>query len=129
MNVFSQSFEFFPGLSMTWTVSTGIFLIIAFSYVKILTASVRQGKSENTARKAFQTCASHLVMYVLYEVATVILILSQRFPSVSQNIKHFFSIWFIIIPPTINPIIYGLMSKELRASIIKYFGLKNCCKR
>ncbi|XP_068587724.1 olfactory receptor 2K2-like [Cebidichthys violaceus] len=53
--------------------------------------------------------------------ASVVLIVSARFPSLSQNIKKFFSILFIIIPPAMNPIIYGLVSKEIRASIIKHF--------
>ena len=109
------------GLSMSWFVSTSIFLVIAFSYCRILHASVKRGRADSTIRsKAFQTCASHLVVYVLYEIASVVLILSQRFPSISQNIKKFFSILFTIIPPVINPIIYGLVSKELRASIIKH---------
>ena len=109
---------------MTWSVSTGIFIIIAFSYIRILSASVKQGRADRTVRtKAFQTCAPHLVVYVLYEIASMIIIVSLRFPSVSQNIKKFFSILFIIIPPAINPIIYGLISKDLRASIIKHFSL------
>ncbi|KAM9348547.1 olfactory receptor 2K2-like [Symphorus nematophorus] len=113
------------GLCMTWTTSTGIFLIIAFSYFKILHASVRQGRADSIVRsKAFQTCASHLVVYVLYEIAAAVLIISHRIPSISQNVRKFFSILFIIIPPAINPIIYGLVSKELRASIIKHFSIQ-----
>ncbi|KAM9348535.1 olfactory receptor 2K2-like [Symphorus nematophorus] len=113
------------GLCMTWTTSTGIFLIIAFSYFKILYASVRQGRADSIVRsKAFQTCASHLVVYVLYELAAAVLIISHRIPSISQNVRKFFSILFIIIPPAINPIIYGLVSKELRASIIKHFSIQ-----
>ncbi|KAM9348529.1 olfactory receptor 2K2-like [Symphorus nematophorus] len=113
------------GLCMTWTTSTGIFLIIAFSYFKILYASVRQGRADSIVRsKAFQTCASHLVVYVLYEIAAAVLIISHRIPSISQNVRKFFSILFIIIPPAINPIIYGLVSKELRASIIKHFSIQ-----
>ncbi|XP_039633845.1 olfactory receptor 2K2-like [Perca fluviatilis] len=109
------------GLSMSWFVSTSIFLVIAFSYCRILHASVKRGRADSTIRsKAFQTCASHLVVYVLYEIASMVIIVSQRFPSISQNIKKFFSILFIVIPPVINPIIYGLVSKELRASIIKH---------
>ncbi|XP_070839504.1 olfactory receptor 2K2-like [Chaetodon trifascialis] len=113
------------GLSMSWVVSTGIFLIIAFSYFRILNASVKQGRGDSIIRsKAFQTCASHLVVYVLYEIASVVIILSLRFPSVSQNIKKFFSILFVIIPPAVNPIIYGLVSKDLRASIIRCFNVQ-----
>uniref|UniRef100_A0A4W6CD52 G-protein coupled receptors family 1 profile domain-containing protein n=1 Tax=Lates calcarifer TaxID=8187 RepID=A0A4W6CD52_LATCA len=99
----------------------GIFIIIAFSYFRILHASLKQSGDSCVRSKAFQTCASHLVVYVLYEIAAMIIILSQRFPSASHNIKKFFSILFIIIPPTINPVIYGLVSKELRSSIIKHF--------
>lgn len=126
---FVFSLYIFPGLSMTWTVSTSIFLLIAYSYIKILSASVRQGRSDKTVRsKAFQTCSSHLVLYVIYEIAIMILVLSHRF-RVSRNVKQFFSLMFIVIPPAINPIIYGLMSKELRTSIIKYLGLKIFCKK
>ncbi|XP_072230549.1 olfactory receptor 2A12-like [Leuresthes tenuis] len=117
------------GLTMTWSVSTGIFIIIAFSYIRILSASVKQGRADRTVRtKAFQTCTPHLVVYVLYEIASLIIIVSLRFPSVTQNIRKFFSILFIIIPPAINPIIYGLVSKDLRASIIKHFSLHVCLK-
>lgn len=123
-------FYVFLGLSMTWCVSTSIFLIIAFSYFRILHASVKQGRGDSVIRsKAFQTCASHLVVYVLYEIAAMIIIVTFRFPSVSQNIKKFSSILFIIIPPAINPIIYGLVSKELRASIVKHFSIKVCHKK
>uniref|UniRef100_A0A3Q2E153 Olfactory receptor 52E4-like n=1 Tax=Cyprinodon variegatus TaxID=28743 RepID=A0A3Q2E153_CYPVA len=111
------------GLSMTWSVSTGMFIIIAFSYVRILRTSFKQGRTDSSIRtKAFQTCTSHLVVYVFYEIATLIIIVSYRFPSASQNMKKFLSILFIIVPPAINPIIYGLVSKELRAGIIRQFA-------
>uniref|UniRef100_A0A3Q3FHE9 G-protein coupled receptors family 1 profile domain-containing protein n=1 Tax=Kryptolebias marmoratus TaxID=37003 RepID=A0A3Q3FHE9_KRYMA len=84
---------------------------------------VSQAKSCKPVRsKAFQTCAPHIVVYVLYEVATLIVVVSYRFPSLSQNIKKFFSILVYIIPPVINPIIYGLVSKDLRSSFVKRFS-------
>ncbi|GLD67868.1 olfactory receptor 2K2-like protein, partial [Lates japonicus] len=43
------------GLSMTWSVSTGIFVIIAFSYFRILHASVKQSGDSGVRSKAFQT--------------------------------------------------------------------------
>ncbi|XP_073335011.1 olfactory receptor 52N5-like [Pagrus major] len=118
------------GLSMTWSVSTGIFLIVAFSYFRILLASVKQNRTDSVVRsKAFQTCASHLVVYVLYEIASLVIIVSYRFPSVSGNMRKFLSIMCIIIPPAINPIIYGLVSKEIRESIIKHFSKLVCHKK
>ncbi|KAM9332732.1 olfactory receptor 2A7-like [Pholidichthys leucotaenia] len=109
------------GLSMSWTLSTAVFLIITFSYIKILQASLKRDQSNNSSRnKAFQTCGSHLAVYVLFSIATVTIIISQRFPSVTSNLKKFLGILYIIVPPAINPIIYGLASKDLRASIIKH---------
>ncbi|XP_068600329.1 olfactory receptor 2K2-like, partial [Brachionichthys hirsutus] len=114
------------GLVMTWICSTSVFLIIAFSYFKILHASVKQRRGDsNINNKAFRTCAPQVAVYVINQVTTLVMVLSHRFPSLSQNIKKFLSILFIIVPPAINPIIYGLVSKELRTSIVKNF-IKQC---
>uniref|UniRef100_A0A3P8X3S5 Olfactory receptor 52E4-like n=1 Tax=Cynoglossus semilaevis TaxID=244447 RepID=A0A3P8X3S5_CYNSE len=112
----------FPGLSMSWCISSGVFVIIAFTYIKILHSSIKHGRSDFTVRsKAFQTCATHLVVYVLFEISSTIIILTYRFPSASANIKKFLSILFIVVPPALNPIIYGLISRELLMS------LRSCC--
>ncbi|XP_014904021.1 olfactory receptor 52E4-like [Poecilia latipinna] len=113
------------GLAMTWSVSTGVFVIIAFSYIRILSASFKQRRTDTRVhKKALQTCVPHLVVYVLYQIASVIIIVSLRFPSVTQNIRKFFSILFIIVPPALNPIIYGLVSKDLRSGITKLFSMR-----
>ncbi|KAK5601184.1 hypothetical protein CRENBAI_002982 [Crenichthys baileyi] len=113
------------GLAMTWTLSTGTFILIAFSYIRILSASLKQGRTYNTLRsKAVQTCAPHIAVYVLLQIASLIVIVSYRFPSLSKNITKFFSILIFIIPPIINPIIYGLVSKDLRLSLIKHFSTR-----
>ncbi|KAM9332731.1 olfactory receptor 2K2-like [Pholidichthys leucotaenia] len=110
------------GLSMSWTLGTAIMLIMTFSYIKILQASLKRDQSNSSSRsKAFQTCGPHLAVYVLFSIAAVTIIISNRFSSVTSNLKKFFSILYIIVPPAINPIIYGLVSKDLRASIIKHF--------
>ncbi|XP_068187771.1 olfactory receptor 2K2-like [Antennarius striatus] len=111
------------GLFITWFISISVFLIVAFSYFRILHASVkrrRTGSSINS--KAFRTCAIHIAVYLIHKVAVLVIVVTYRFPSASQNINKFLSILFIIIPPAVNPIIYGLASKELRESIIKHFS-------
>ncbi|XP_015252428.1 PREDICTED: olfactory receptor 52E4-like isoform X3 [Cyprinodon variegatus] len=111
------------GLAMTWSLSTVTFILIAFSYIRILSVAIKQGRTDTSLRiKAFQTCAPHIVVYVLFQIASLIVIVSYRFPSLSQNIKKFFSILIFIIPPIMNPIVYGLVSKDLRVSFIKHFS-------
>uniref|UniRef100_A0A672HBD7 G-protein coupled receptors family 1 profile domain-containing protein n=1 Tax=Salarias fasciatus TaxID=181472 RepID=A0A672HBD7_SALFA len=109
------------GLAMTWSLSTGVFLVIAFSYTKILSACLKQGRSDRSVRtKAFQTCATHLMVYVIYEIAAVVLIMLYRFPSVSRDIQKFFGIVVLVFPPLVNPFIYGIFTKDLRGSVRKH---------
>lgn len=103
--------------------STSVFLIVAFSYFQILNTGVRHSRTGINS-KALRTCVTHLVVYVVYEVATMVIIITGRFPSLSPNIKKFCSILFIVVPPAVNPVVYGLISTELRTSIIKQFGPK-----
>ncbi|XP_029704379.1 olfactory receptor 52E4-like [Takifugu rubripes] len=113
------------GLTLTWTLSTSVFLIIAFSYMRILRAGIKRDKKGFTVNtKPLRTCATHLVVYLFYRIAALIIIVSLRFPSLSPNVKKFCSILFIVVPPAINPVIYGLISKELRASIIKQLSTR-----
>ncbi|KAJ8412449.1 hypothetical protein AAFF_G00127850 [Aldrovandia affinis] len=51
----------------------------------------------------------------------LIIIVMQRFKDVSPNAKKFCTIMFIIVPPAINPIIYGIIMKEIRTNAIKLF--------
>uniref|UniRef100_A0A672HBC5 Olfactory receptor 2K2-like n=1 Tax=Salarias fasciatus TaxID=181472 RepID=A0A672HBC5_SALFA len=101
---------------------TGAFLIIAFSYTKILSACLKQGRSDRSVRtKAFQTCATHLMVYMIYQIAGVVLIMLYRFPSVSRDIQKFFGIVVLVFPPLVNPFIYGIFTKDLRGSVRKRF--------
>ncbi|XP_064205595.1 olfactory receptor 52K2-like [Anguilla rostrata] len=108
------------GLCMTWFLSTGSFLVMAFSYVQILKACIIK-QEKNSRSKAIQTCASHLTIYILFEIASVIIIVAYRFEEVSPNAKKFCAILFIIVPPTVNPIIYGVAMKDIRSNIAKLF--------
>ncbi|XP_036795396.1 olfactory receptor 52D1-like [Oncorhynchus mykiss] len=107
------------GLCMTWILSSSSFLIIFFCYSKILSACLMRKSDKGSRSKALQTCASHLVIYLIFEIVSLIIILSNRFPQVPMNIKKFCTILIYIVPPLINPIIYGFVTKELRTSIIK----------
>ncbi|XP_072317848.1 olfactory receptor 2A25-like [Eucyclogobius newberryi] len=109
------------GLVMTYMVSTSVFLVTAFSYTRILLAVLGHGGHDpvQTRSKALQTCVPHLVVYVLFNVGVIIIIISYRFPVLTPNMKKLISILFIIVPPTVNPLIYGLVSRELRSAICR----------
>ncbi|XP_036393550.1 putative gustatory receptor clone PTE03 [Megalops cyprinoides] len=112
------------GLFMT---STTVFLPLAFvlySYIKILT--VCQKSSKEFRKKAFQTCLPHLVTFINYSITMFCEITMSRF----ENEKRFhviamiLSLEFLIIPPILNPLIYGLNLPEIRKRILHLLKTK-----
>ncbi|XP_035290975.1 olfactory receptor 52K2-like [Anguilla anguilla] len=103
-----------------WFLRSGCFLIIAFSYAKILQTCVIK-REKNSRSKAIQTCASHLTIYILFEVSGFIIVLAYRLQEISPNARKFCAIITFIVPPTINPIIYGIATTDIRTSIVKLF--------
>ncbi|KAI3373334.1 hypothetical protein L3Q82_006636 [Scortum barcoo] len=73
-------------------------------------------KNKALNSKALQTCATHLAMYLIMLVASFTPIIMHRHPEWAGNEKVV-SILFHVIPPTLNPIIYGLQCNELRQKI------------
>ncbi|XP_035288760.1 olfactory receptor 52K2-like isoform X1 [Anguilla anguilla] len=100
-----------------YSIRTGCFLVIAFSYVKILqTCVIKQEK--NSRSKATQTCTSHLTIYILFEISLVIISVTYPLQDISPNTRKFWSIFTFIVPPTVNPIIYGIAMKDIRKKIV-----------
>ncbi|XP_035290554.1 olfactory receptor 52K2-like [Anguilla anguilla] len=108
------------GMCTIYSISTGSFLVIAFSYVKIFkTCIIKQEK--NSRSKAIQTCASHLTIYVLFEISTFTIFVTYNLQDISPNARKFCTILCFILPPTVNPIIYGIAMKDIRKNIVKLF--------
>ncbi|XP_029315223.1 olfactory receptor 10J5-like [Cottoperca gobio] len=88
-------------------------LFIFCSYVKLVKSAL---KSRENRRKFMQTCVPHL--FCLFNVTAALLfdIMYSRYGSVSvsQSVRNFMAIQFLIIPPLLNPIIYGLILAKIR---------------
>ncbi|XP_064209252.1 olfactory receptor 52K2-like [Anguilla rostrata] len=98
----------------------GCFLVIAFSYLKILKVCIIK-QEKNSRSKAIQTCTSHLTIYVLFEISGLIIFLTYKLQEISPNTKKFCTIFIFIVPPIINPIIYGITTKDIRTNIVQFF--------
>ncbi|NP_001122044.1 odorant receptor 125-3 [Danio rerio] len=96
----------------------GIFIVIIFSYVKLVTAC----KSSLECRKKFwQTCMPHVVSLVNFSVAVLFDTMYSRYGSSDfpDDLRNFLALEIIIVPPLINPVIYGLNLKEIRNRVLK----------
>ncbi|KAL9820622.1 olfactory receptor 14A16-like [Geothlypis trichas] len=93
----------------------GCFVFIVFSYVQIFRAVLRI-PSEQGRHKAFSTCLPHLVVVFLFLSTGTIAHLKP--PSISSpSLDLALSILYSVVPPALNPLIYSLRNKELKAAV------------
>ncbi|XP_028381860.1 olfactory receptor-like protein OLF3 [Phyllostomus discolor] len=96
------------------------FFLVLLSYIKIITA-ILQIRSTEGRKKAFHTCASHLTVVVLcYGMAIVTYIQPRSGPSVLQ--EKLISLFYAILTPMLNPMIYSLRNKEVKGAWQKLLG-------
>ncbi|KAM6158395.1 olfactory receptor 52I2-like [Rhynchocyon petersi] len=91
---------------------------IAASYNRILQA-VFGLSSRNAQLKALSTCGSHMGVMALYYlpgmIATYVACLGRDI--VPLHTQVLLADLYLVIPPTLNPIIYGLRTKQIRERI------------
>ncbi|XP_052471836.1 olfactory receptor 52B4-like [Carassius gibelio] len=97
--------------------------LILYTYLRILIACFHN-KSSDTRSKALQTCGTHLVVFILFECLGLFTIISYRIKDISPHLRKFIAVGAMILPPTMNPIIYGLRTKEIRVKGINFFRRK-----
>ncbi|XP_063297671.1 olfactory receptor 2K2-like [Pelobates fuscus] len=85
------------------------FTVIIFSYFKIIIAIIR---IQSGRYKAFSTCFSHLIVVTLYYGTAMVLYLRPRL-SRADNTDKLISVFYTIITPLLNPLIYSLRNKEV----------------
>ncbi|XP_054850194.1 putative olfactory receptor 2B3 [Eublepharis macularius] len=102
------------------------FSVILISYGLIL-LSVFHMRSATGLRKAFSTCGSHLVVVTLfYGTMTVTYIIpeSGRSPDTDKQI----AIFYFVITPLLNPVIYSLRNKDVHEALAKMLQKIGLCK-
>ncbi|XP_036420835.1 olfactory receptor 52J3-like [Colossoma macropomum] len=105
---------FFDGLSL---------LIVVFTYIQILITVVVKRQSDAKS-KALQTCGTHLIVFLCFQFTSVFAFIAHRFETASPNLRRALGASAIIFPPILNPLIYGLKTKEIRQNFILFFPKK-----
>nr|XP_008505503.1 PREDICTED: putative olfactory receptor 2B8 [Equus przewalskii] len=90
---------------------------IVFSYGRIIRAILRI-KSAAGQRKAFGTCGSHLTVVTLF-YGTAIYAYLQPSNNYSQDQGKFIALFYTIVTPMINPLIYTLRNKDVNGAMRK----------
>uniref|UniRef100_A0A8C8Z516 Olfactory receptor n=1 Tax=Prolemur simus TaxID=1328070 RepID=A0A8C8Z516_PROSS len=96
------------------------FLLIVVSYSKIVSNILKLSSAKGRA-KAFSTCSSHLIVVVLFYGTATITYLQPK-PNQFERMGKLISLFYTILIPMLNPIIYTLRNKDIMVALRKLLG-------
>ncbi|KAB1272565.1 Olfactory receptor 478 [Camelus dromedarius] len=96
--------------------------IIAISYLYILITILKMRSTEGR-HKAFSTCTSHLTVVTLFfGTITFIYVMPKSSYSTDQN--KVVSVFYLVVIPMLNPLIYSLRNSEIKGVLKRQLGRK-----
>ncbi|XP_074087865.1 olfactory receptor 8K3-like [Macrotis lagotis] len=90
-------------------------MVVLVSYGLILMAILRM-KSAEGRRKAFSTCGSHLTVVVVF-YGTLTFMYMQPKSSHSFDTDKMAAVFYTLVIPMLNPLIYSLRNKEVKGAL------------
>ncbi|XP_077580646.1 olfactory receptor 5F1-like [Stigmatopora nigra] len=98
----------------------GIFFLILYSYarlIKMCTASPQMWK------RFRQTCTPHVACLLVYAASELADLVYMRVGGADLNVHlhNFMTVEFLVFPPMLNPLIYGLQLTHIRKKIVGFF--------
>ncbi|XP_044138875.1 olfactory receptor 11L1-like [Bufo gargarizans] len=88
------------------------FMVIIISYVYII-VTILKIPSVTGRQKTFSTCSSHLAVVSLYYGSLISIYLLPNM----NNAKKILSLFYNVVTPLLNPMIYSLRNKDIRQAI------------
>ncbi|XP_032638424.1 olfactory receptor 5AS1-like [Chelonoidis abingdonii] len=98
------------------------FLVILISYAYVLAAILRIHSTEGR-HKAFNTCTSHLIAVALF-YGTLLFVYLRPSSSYSLDADKVVSVFYTVVFPMLNPLIYSLRNMEVKDALIRILERK-----
>ncbi|XP_054650948.1 olfactory receptor 4E1-like [Dunckerocampus dactyliophorus] len=97
--------------------------LIVVSYAHLVRASLR---SRSDRRKFVQTCVPHLLTLLVFTTSLVFDTLFSRYGGGQLHVlQNVLAVEFLVVPPLVNPVIYGIKLQQIRWGIIHNFMHKD----
>ncbi|XP_004584920.4 olfactory receptor 4K17 [Ochotona princeps] len=95
-------------------ISLSCFFVLLVSYSRIFTTIRRHSSAGHS--KARSTLAAHITVVILFFGPCIIIYI---WPSGNHSVDKFLSVFYTVITPILNPLIYSLRNKEMKIAMRK----------
>ncbi|XP_015983941.1 olfactory receptor 2W3 [Rousettus aegyptiacus] len=90
-----------------------VFILVSYGHIVRAVLSIQ---SSSGRHKAFNTCGSHLTVVSLF-YGNIVYMYMQPGNSASQDQGKFLTLFYNIVTPLLNPLIYTLRNKEVKGAL------------
>ncbi|XP_053781068.1 olfactory receptor 5W2 [Desmodus rotundus] len=97
-------------------------ITVLLSYSFIINTILRMKSAEGRC-KAFSTCASHLTTVAIF-YGTILFMYFRPNSSYSMDTDKIASVFYTVVIPMLNPLIYSLRNKDVKDALKKAIGTK-----
>uniref|UniRef100_A0A8C6Y5P7 Olfactory receptor n=1 Tax=Naja naja TaxID=35670 RepID=A0A8C6Y5P7_NAJNA len=97
-------------------------LLILFSYILIISTILNMPGARNRS-KAFSTCSSHLTVVCIFYGTGIVTYIRPN-SEYSMDRSRFLGLLYTVVTPSLNPLIYSLRNKEIKAAFKKFVARK-----
>ncbi|XP_058295866.1 olfactory receptor 5AN1 [Hylobates moloch] len=109
-------------LTMFFGIASALVIMISYGYIGTSIMKITSAKGRS---KAFNTCASHLTAVSLFYTSGIFVYLSSSSGG-SSSFDRFASVFYTVVIPMLNPLIYSLRNKEIKDAL-KRLQKRRCC--
>ncbi|CAM5096058.1 olfactory receptor 6B1-like [Natator depressus] len=107
-------------LILSFAIILPTLLLTLTSYVCIIITILRI-PSTTGRQKAFSTCSSHLIVVATFYGSLIIIYMAPKAGS-AGDLHKVFSVFYTVLTPLVNPLIYSLRNKEVKEALKKAGG-------
>ncbi|XP_076785150.1 olfactory receptor 5W2-like isoform X2 [Arvicanthis niloticus] len=94
---------------------------VLLSYCYVIATICRMNSAEGR-RKAFSTCASHLMAVAIFH-GTLLFMYFRPSSSYSMDTDKMASVFYTVVIPMLNPLIYSLRNKDVKGALRKAINI------